>query len=164
MDNDKTQPLVVAGKLPKTCYEDANEYAQDLAKVIRIPQDTYQVIQGAEGKQGKTGQAGSKGAKGDKGEAAQMKLQIVPIPMGATYVDFANFAGYKTASYSIHHKLLVGGTPSFDPATAGRVAVGTIIEVAPAGAQVRLFFLFGGIAAVPDTNHVLHIVTLEESA
>lgn len=164
MDNDNTTPLLVAGKMPKTCYEDVNELIADIAKVLRIPFDTYTVIKGAEGIPGKTvrGPSGVTGPAGPAGSDASMYVRKVPIPLGATFVDFNTFIGYDRASFSIHHKGQIGSLipdpPIYNPGTAGIVGIGTVIGIAPSAAVIRVFFLFGGgITTVPDINHVLHI-------
>lgn len=163
MDNDKTTPVLLAGTLPKSCYADANEFASDLVKQLRIPSDTYSVIQGAKGEIGKRGGPGGAGPKGDKGEKgdSEATLKVIAIPMGSTYVDFPWFALYKKASYHIHHKGRINsiavGVPAYNPAASGIVAIGTIIEMAPGSTIVRVFFLFSGIVTVPDSDHVLHI-------
>lgn len=164
MDNDNTPPLFVAGDLPKTCYADANELLRDIAKVLRVPFDTYTVIKGAQGDPGKTvrGPSGTVGPAGAAGSDAAMYVRKIPIPLGATYVDFNTFIGYDRASFSIHHKGHIGSLvvdpPAYNPAVSGIVSVGTVIGIQPAAAVIRVFFLFGaGIVTVPDLNHVLHI-------
>lgn len=164
MDNDNTPPLFVAGDLPKTCYADANELLRDIAKVLRVPFDTYTVIKGAQGIPGKTviGSVGPAGNTGPTGADAVMFVRKVPIPLGATFVDFNTFIGYDRASFFIHHKGQVGSLipdpPVFNPAVSGIVSVGTVIGIAPSASVIRVFFLFGGgIVTVPDVNHVLHI-------
>jgi hypothetical protein len=160
MENDNGQPLLVAGALPKTCYSDFNEFVRDLAKVLRIPTDTIAIIQGAQGEKGEKGQKGSPGAVGPAGPGASPNLQVIPIPLGATYVDFDHFEGYKQASYSIHYNGMVSDVDpanEFDPTDQGTISVAQIVEIYPGGTggQVRAYFTGGPTF---DDESVLHIM------
>ncbi len=161
MDNDNTQPLFVAGQLPKDCYNNLNEFVTDLAKVLRIPIDTISVIKGAEGAQGKKGDTGPKGPQGPPGAGSTPYLQIIDIPLGASYVDIPYFTQWKKASYHISNKGLLGNeSPDIDTYTPNfPFSVGTIVEHAlPVQTTLRVYFTFPGAETVTEDDlHVLHI-------
>jgi hypothetical protein len=166
MNNDNTTPVLTLGTLPRKCYSDPQQFAEDLVKVIKIPSDTYSVINGAKGEPGKSirGPSGPQGLQGPAGAGATLYLRIIEIPSAATYVDFVAFTDWQKASFSICHKGVVGSTGSppivYNPGASGVIAVGTTIGIAPLAASIRVYFIFGGgITSTPDANHVLHIIS-----
>jgi len=173
--NDNAQPLLVAGKLPKTCYTDLDEFVQDLSKVLALPLDAVAVIQGAEGKQGPKGATGSKGEQGPVGPGVTKSELHIPIPAGVTFVEFDVFFGWETAIYGIRnigqHGSLNADVPVFDPAI-GIVGPGTTVGVfngtataALPPARLRHYFVFAGgtpaITATPDNKFLLQITKFQ---
>ena len=166
MDNDNTQPLTVAGQLPKKCYKDLQEFVDDLSKILRIPIDTISIAQGATGQAGAKGNKGDKGDKGDRGEdgaKVSYDIQNFDIPNGATYLEIPAFDGWDKAFYSIHHKGQLNSLnvdiPDFDPA-AQVVSVGTIIQVYGTPVTlIRVYFTFLTVTAVPDADHTLRAIS-----
>ena len=171
MDNDNTQPLLVAGKLSKQCYESLQDFVDELPSVLKFPLDAVAVIKGAAGENGKKGDKGEKGNKGDKGDGAVRDARLISIAMGATYVAFPIFDGWEYATYTIRHAGMVGSTeptiPAHNPITEGIVGVGIVIALylSPSPTTIRCYFVYaagtaaGGhhISAVPDAHHLLQI-------
>lgn len=166
MDNDNSQPLTVAGKLPKTCYKSLQEFVNDIAKVLRIPIDTISIAKGATGETGLNGNKGDKGDKGDRGQdglSVSSSIRNFDIPNGATYLQLPIFDGWDRSFYQVYHKGQVGSTdvdiPNFDPA-AKVVSIGTIIQVYGTPVTlIRVYFTFLGVSAVPDANHTIRIIS-----
>jgi len=165
------QPLLIVGKLPKPCYTDLQEFAEDFVKTLRIPLDLISIVKGADGKDGQKGDKGNKGDKGEKGDAGAIttfRTNTVDIPIGATYVEFEKFEGWQTSIYSIGHKGMVGSTdvliPDYVPATTKTFAVGPILPVyhATLVTKIRCYFVFpAGITQTLDANNILRITVLK---
>jgi hypothetical protein len=171
MDNDNTQPLLVAGKLSKECYESLQDFVDELPSVLKFPIDAVSVIQGAagtDGAKGAKGDTGAKGSKGDTGEGVILDFRMIDIANAAKYVDFPIFDGWENAVYTIRHKGQIGSTDplivSHNPSTEGVVGVGIVIALylSPLPTTIRCYFVYaggpgGGIVAVPDAFHFLQI-------
>lgn len=157
MTNPNAQPLFLSGVMPDKCYKNAQEFADELVKILGFPLDTSSVIKGAKGDPGAPGPKGDPGAQGDIGPGASNTLSTYNLTQGSTYVDIDLFLGWEKAGFKIKVDATVGGPGNWNPATGGIVGVGSIIPVyADPILKLRVFFLFGGgITAVPATNHVL---------
>lgn len=171
--NDNAQPLLVAGKLPKECYTDLNEFVQDLSKVLALPLDAVAVIKGAQGEPGPRGAPGERGATGATGPGVTKLEKKIPIPTAATYVEFPFFFGWENSIYSIRYDGMFGSIiptiNNFDP-TKGIVGTGVTVAVfntvaTPQPTKLRHYFTFAGgtpaITATPDENFILQITTLQ---
>ena len=71
----------ITGVLPKEKYSDVNEFARDLASILRIDEDRIVIdlvalesLKGEQGAEGPRGIQGEKGAKGDTGASAGVEL------------------------------------------------------------------------------------------
>lgn len=165
MANDNAQPLLVAGKLPKDCYTDLDEFVQDLSKVLALPLDAVAVIQGAKGEKGDRGEKGSIGPTGPASTGTVKKEIQVSIPDTAKYVEFPVFFGWQSASYGIRFngRFDSPGAPyeDFDPVN-GIVGPGVTVEIHnPASispTHLRHYFTFaGGITETPNEHFMLQI-------
>ena len=161
MANDNQQPLLVAGQLPKECYESLQDFVNDLPNVLLFPLDAVEIIKGAKGDEGPKGSKGAKGDAGQDGSNLTLFDIIVSIPDNVAYVEFDVFSGWETASYTIRHSGLVSNIVPivYDPAN-GIVGVGSVVAVynTPSPTKIRCYFVFAGaITATPDENHILQI-------
>ncbi len=168
--NDNAQPLLVAGKLPKQCYTDLDEFVQDLAKVLALPLDAVAIIKGAAGEPGPRGAPGAAGPQGPVGPGVVKVFKSFPIPTDVAFVEFDTFLGWESAIYSIRYDGSYGSLletiNNFDPVN-GIVGPGTTVGVfntvlAPAPNKLRHYFTFaGGIEATPDENFILDVTKLQ---
>ena len=162
--NTNTAPLQV-GKLPKECYTNWQEFADDLAKVISFPQDTKQIIQGAKGDTGATGRRGPQGETGPPGTNTTLTPRAIPIPAGVKYVSLPIFTNWEYSIFTIKYNgrfAPVSAVDPFDP-DDGYIGVGTIVveDGIPTPTTIRVYFVFSpGITVTPDDNFILQITTL----
>lgn len=152
--------------MPDKCYKNAQEFAEELVKILGFPLDTASVIKGAKGDTGNIGPKGDAGQKGDPGPGTSNILDRIEIDPDATYIDIEWFVNWEKAIYKIKVTGTVGDTGDFDPLVSGVVGIGTIAEVfvdpLDPVKRVRVYFLFSaGITGVPGEGHVLLINTIE---
>lgn len=167
-DNTSLTPVFTAGQLPKKCYNDLQEFVNDLVNVIQFDFNAYVIAQGKEGNPGATGQTGGRGPAGPTGPAGPGSKQIsdsVGIPSGATYVDVPIFAAYPFCSWNITSTSQVsaeGDVPVFDGDVFG---VGQLVELYDVPVQyLRVFFVFpAGVASVPDDTFQLNYTYYEQA-
>jgi hypothetical protein len=164
MQNVEGITVTKVGKLPKDCYTDFNEFAQDLAKIMYFDVAGIAIAQGVDGKDGEPGQRGPKGDKGDKGDPGEVHVYVdnYDIPENATYIDIPIFTNWDQAIFQVKSKAAVGspGPPDADPYDdPSSVGVGTIVLVhGTPVTHIRVYFVFsGGISDVPDDTFYLSV-------
>jgi hypothetical protein len=163
-DNDNVLPLKV-GKLPRECYNNWQEFAEDLVKVMQVAQDNKEIIQGAKGETGDRGLRGPKGDTGQPGSNTNITVRTFDIPDASTYVDINIFDGWERSMFNVRYDGRVVPVSAVNPFVEadGYIGVGTIvlIDLIPTPTTFRVYFVFSpGITAVPDENFILHVTTL----
>ena len=159
---DNSLPFTIASKLPKECYIDLNEFAQDLAKVLVVDFDLVSVQKGADGEKGEKGTTGSKGDKGDAGKDATTTrtFQSYDIPNGASYVDIPSSPSWQSDSYIVGYDGQIASTdsniPVFDEAVIGHVR-SVVAKYGEPVSEVRVYLGFSTGTTTPDENYRLYV-------
>lgn len=167
MTPDNSEPLLIAGPLPKTAYTDLNEHAQDLAKVLRIPYDTISVIKGAKGDTGERGLKGNAGPPGPMGPTGPTPGSVVLRRQDQDAVYFKPLLNTNVARYIALRAALVSATstpliPSIVELEVGdfAVPVNTPLTTHATAGNVTIIFKTGASLIYADPEDACDDYTL----